>query len=399
MKFILSFLLLISNLSFAQIDGYLKSFTILNDYSHYPFSFSTQSNSTQKFRINYQKKYSHFYLSISYELSHNIILSSSNSSSLRSFQQIPTSLRILDIKPNTQISDSNTLFVHNIDRLSVNYYHKYFEINLGRQVISFGSSKFLNPIDLFTPLNFQDLDRENRAGVDALRFKIPFGRLNEIDSGFIFGKDNDKVLVNYFIKPRVNFLGTDFQIILAYRNKNYLLGFDLAGSLGLFGFWIEVGFDLYDTQIDFSKEKSIRLNSGVDISFLSNFYLIFEYHYNSLGDLKAENYLILFSKTSYQNSKTSYLNKHYLSMSLNFQATPLIGLSLFSLNNIVDFSGMISLSLNWEIEQNTSLTLGTFINYGEVNNYANVSEISKKTLKSEFGISPKIIYLNFKIYF
>ena len=65
-------------------------------------------------------------------------------------------------------------------------YIEDWEIVAGRQVIALGSSKTVNPLDVLAPFSLTEVNTEERNGVDALRFRKPFGALGTIDIAAVF---------------------------------------------------------------------------------------------------------------------------------------------------------------------------------------------------------------------
>ena len=47
------------------------------------------------------------------------------------------------------------------------------DVTVGRQAITFGKAYFWNPLDEFLPFDARQIDRDYKAGVDAVRVDIP----------------------------------------------------------------------------------------------------------------------------------------------------------------------------------------------------------------------------------
>ena len=60
-----------------------------------------------------------------------------------------------------------TVLEQDLDRLMLTCSMGSWDLVLGRQAVSFGSSQSVNPTDLFAPVAFKPLDGEFRAGSDA----------------------------------------------------------------------------------------------------------------------------------------------------------------------------------------------------------------------------------------
>ena len=76
------------------------------------------------------------------------------------------------IYPADDDSIGNIGIYHNLDRASINYSSKYADISIGRDAIAWGSARTINPTDVVAPFSFDQLDTEDRVGVDAIRIRI-----------------------------------------------------------------------------------------------------------------------------------------------------------------------------------------------------------------------------------
>jgi hypothetical protein len=105
----------------------------------------------------------------------------------------PVSYRVEDfsdrVYPGTGKEVGSFGIFHNLDRFLVTIKTSVADILIGRQAIAWGSGHFINPTDVIAPFTFNELDTEERRGVDAVRVRIPLGMMDELDLGYIPGKD------------------------------------------------------------------------------------------------------------------------------------------------------------------------------------------------------------------
>lgn len=71
--------------------------------------------------------------------------------------------------------------LQNLDRFNLNYSNDFLDLIAGRQAVSFGSGRFINPTDVLVPYPLTQIDKEEREGVDALRLKLPISEMGELD--------------------------------------------------------------------------------------------------------------------------------------------------------------------------------------------------------------------------
>ncbi|MFH1258298.1 MAG: hypothetical protein ABII74_00540 [Elusimicrobiota bacterium] len=274
----------------------------------------------------------------------------------------------------------NFAVYQNLDRAFVKWKTNSADIYLGRQAIAWGSAKIVNPTDLLLPFPFNELDIEDRSGVDAIRFRLPAGAMSEVDAGYIFGRDFLAKQSASYLRNRFNLSGADISVVFLNFKENLLAGLDLSRSIGGAGFWVE-------TAEVFSENNYLRVSSGFDYSFTDQAYAFIEYHYNGAGENSSKKYLNNQTKPAYTEGAVYLLGRHYLTPGLNYQFTPLINSSGQALINLQDGSVFFTPQIEYNIFPNTYLSLGAFAGSG------------RPLPHSEFGGYPDVYFFSFRLYF
>ena len=297
-----------------------------------------------------------------------------------------------------------------LDRAFVTLSTSFADMYIGRQAIAWGSSHMLNPTDIIAPFTFDELDTEERIGVDALRVRFPVSAMGEFDTGYIFGKDFDVEKSAFFLRSKFNVADTDTSFLLLEFRENLLAGFDIAGAIGGAGFWLEgayvfvKAFDDDETlglssqrRIETSKKSNyFRGSIGLDYSFSGNTYGFIEYHFSQAGAKKAENYLTNLNQPAYTDGTVYLLGKHYFAPSLMYQITPLITFNGQMLFNLSDTSMFLSSQIEYNIAQDIYVSAGAFIGIGKS---PEIGRGDARIFHSEFGGYPDIYFSSFRIYF
>ena len=99
--------------------------------------------------------------------------------------------------------------VQNLDRLNVQWQTSAGDLTVGRQAMTFGSARVINPTDVFLPFNVQALNTEYRVGIDGIRFQRPLGDLGELDLGIVLGDDARGSTSAAFARARTRLLDQD----------------------------------------------------------------------------------------------------------------------------------------------------------------------------------------------
>ena len=319
----------------------------------------------------------------------------------------PYGYRAADLKerlyPQEKAGLDRFAIYQNLDRLVLFIATEPADISIGRQAIAWGSARAVNPIDIIAPFALQELDKEERVGVDAVRLRFPLGFMGEIDAGYVFGKDFRFEKSAFFLRAKTYAAKTDLSFLFLVFRENLLLGGDITRSIGGAGFWMEGAYVLADIfrgrEFDGTNDY-LRLSTGLDYSLSGNTYGFVEYHYNSGGSTHPENYLPNLSNSALQEGSVFLLGRHYIIPGLNHQITPLIGLMAQVLINLSDGSFFVAPAVEYNLASNVYIAAGGFLGSGKIPSpVRNIPQAPGGGLRSEFGSYSDAFYTSFRIYF
>jgi hypothetical protein len=280
----------------------------------------------------------------------------------------------------------------NLDRLFMTYSSSKLTLKTGRQPVAFGSAKMINPTDVLTPFSYQELDKEERTGVDAIRMNFSLGDLSLLDAGYVFGNNLMQSKSAAFLRLKVNVLDTDISTMLMDFKNNLLLGVDVSRSVGQASVWLEAA-DVLPKYFDNNSnnyKNYFRSTLGLDYKLTSSLYSYFEYHYNGAGTSDPYKYLLLGTTTAYTDGGVSLRGRHYLIPGMNYEIGPLLKLTGQFLFNINDSSILSNVLVEQSFTQDVFIDFGTYLPFGSR---------SPVVQKSEFGNYPKIFYSSLRLYF
>ena len=300
------------------------------------------------------------------------------------------------IYPRTDASFGSVGIYHNLDRASVQFSTDFADFSIGRDAIAWGSARIINPTDVIAPYTYDQLDTEDRVGVDAVRMRIPVGVMGEVDTGYIFGNtfDFDKSAV--FLRTQLNAAETDFSILLLEFQRDLLVGLDVARGIAGAGFWLETAYVFTEPFGDASDASAdyLRTSIGLDYSFDGETYAFAEYHFNSAGAKIPYNYLTNLEQPAYTRGGVYLLGRHYLAPGFTHQLTPLMSFSGQMLFNLSDPSTWVAPQLAYNIAEDIHLSVGGFVSIGKRPENGESSEF-----RSEFGSYPNLFFSSFRVYF
>lgn len=321
-------------------------------------------------------------------------------------RQEPSSYRAVDFNsqfyPASDISlaERNSYLFHNLDRFLVRYSLASSDFYIGRQPVSFGSSRVINPTDVIAPFSYGTIDREDRYGSDAVVSRVPLGEMSALSAGAVFGKNMDLRNDAFFVKAEFPAAGNSVTLTGMYFSQNLLAGFDLQRSIRGAGFWLEAAW--VETDAFFRAgpgEKYARLSTGADYSFGSGFYGLIEYHYNGAGAVRPGDYSALAGKKAYREGGIFLLGRHYFIPSLSYEATPLVRLYSQALFNAEDGSSFFFPKIEYNLAQDLFADAGALISLGRNPVYGAGPFPGGAVSRSEFGMYPGMYYFSLRCYF
>lgn len=312
------------------------------------------------------------------------------------FNPVNNSYRIKDFDPVLE-ENGDLFFFQNLDRLNMTVRFKKSDLRIGRQPISFGSGRYINPTDIFSPFVFQDLNQEEKNGVDAVRYQLMTGDMSELDFGFVFGENAELDESAAFVRSKFFYKNSDISLMLMDFKQNLLIGFDLTRSIGDAGFWFEaaqVYAGLFEDRQ--SEDDYFRLTTGFDYSFNQKTYGFIEYHYNGAGTRDSDNYLTnIDGNIGYTEGGVYLLGRNYLIPGVTYEINPLTFGTLYLVTNMDDFSTYLGASVEYNFKENLYLEAGGFFGFGS--SPSQTGSIPEPN--SEFGSYSNAIYAGIRYYF
>jgi hypothetical protein len=171
------------------------------------------------------------------------------------------------------------------ERGNVSIFLPFADITIGRQAISFGKAYFWNPLDVFSPFNATQFDRDYKNGVDAFKIDIPItdnGGFTLVASGS--HKDaapNKPRWYSSAVIGRLDWTIANWDLSLQAGKKfgGYQVGAAGAGELFEIPLRLESAYFEPDKDDDFERYASLVVGTGY--RFENSLSIEVEYFYNS----------------------------------------------------------------------------------------------------------------------
>ena len=392
------------------VSGYYKNFSVVYDppyiedvpASIYPdYTMGSVSN---RLRLNGHLDAGHVSFELAYDVAPRIQDPTLFTHSLFVGGSNPSQYRFNDLKtrpyPDEDELESFAIY-QNLDRALVEIRTKPVDFVLGRQPIAWGSSRSISPTDIVAPFRFEELDTEDRVGVDAVRARVPIGFMGEADIGYVFGEDFEFNNSAFFARGKYYVLKTDVSLLGLGFQENLMVGLDLARSIGGASTWLEASYvfiDAFDDRDTRSTEDYLRATAGADYIFRDGTYVFAEYHYSGIGSDEPNDYLDSFLRREVLEGSVYLMGKHYFAPGITYSITPLITFTGQALANLTDPSLLLTPQIEYNIAENVYLSGGAFVGIGDSPTMAEEGP-NLLAFESEFGAYPNMFFGAFRVYF
>jgi hypothetical protein len=296
-------------------------------------------------------------------------------------------------------STDDFLWIHEFDRLAAVCSWRNLDFLFGRQAITWGTGRFWQPTDLFSPFGPLQVDREFKAGNDAARLLLALGDFTQAEFVWAFGEDADPDRSAGVGKFKTLFKDYDLSVLGGWVQTEIVVGGDFAGDLGSTGIGLHGEF-LYNHLKDSSDYVDFLV--GLDYGFPGRGpYLLGEYYYYGAGATSTEELNEVAGNNRILSRGTLLLGRHTLGLGASYQILPIL-MGMFNvLVNLTDPSAILNPALEYSIADNAAATVGCTVPLGEAPTffvYPGGVGVRDVRLNSEYGTYPFSFFLEVRFY-
>ncbi|MFQ5929080.1 MAG: hypothetical protein ACE5MK_05235 [Acidobacteriota bacterium] len=283
-----------------------------------------------------------------------------------------------------------------LDRLNLQIDFESVKFTLGRQAVTWGVGFFWPSMDLFAPFAPQQIDREYKAGVDAVRVTVPLGPLSELEViGASLGSSVRQDGAAGALL-RLNVGSADFGLMGGKFHRDTVAGGFLTADVqgtGLRGelTWTQSG-DPEDALRD--RRQFWRGSVGLVRQVIPSITLTLELAWNGFGSSDPSEYLSLLQADRTLRGEVNALAQTYSGFSVSWLLHPLFTFSHALLINWNDRSSLWIPALNWSTGNNSEILFGAQFGIGK-----GLSEDQSPRLRSEYGSATNTLFGALKFYF
>ena len=253
--------------------------------------------------------------------------------------------------------------VHRLDRFAVEYRRPNLSVTLGRQVVSWGSGRVFQPMDLFNPFAPTTIDRDYKPGDDIALVERRFGN-HDLQFLYVARRDHagdiEDDVASYALKWHALFGGSEVEAVAARHYSDDFLGLTLRLPLGP----TVLRTDVTGTRLDGDDTWRVSGIANVDLAFDlfgRSAFAFLEYFHNGFGVAElpasqADLPLPLLERLG--RGELFNLQRDYLAFGATLQWHPLLTQSLTVISNLDDGSNLLQTSMNYEPSDFTRLQAG-----------------------------------------
>jgi len=285
-----------------------------------------------------------------------------------------------------------------VDALAIHHTAGQAELSVGRQPVNLATTFYYSPNDFFAPFAAQTFFRAYKPGVDAARAEVRLGPLAQLSLVGVLGYSPESTAdAHWRNRPdwsRNSLLARfacgleeyEWAVLGGSVREHRIAGGSFAGE---FFNWLGVRAEGHYAAPERDGGKSgAELSLGLEHRFASSLSLRAEYFSHGQGYRSSE---AVSEAISSGNLKEGYTGRQYSALGAGYEFSPLLtGQALFLKNwsdhsQLVSINGVYSLSDEAELSCTLSLPMGK------------TPELER--VQSEYGLLPKTITLEFRVYY
>lgn len=228
------------------------------------------------------------------------------------------------------VTDSDVVIRHRLYRATISWTGPGTDVTVGRQRVALGNGWFWSPADLINPVEPVRLEGDYRAGIDGVLVEQRLGPLAKL--GGVAAPATKRSRAVFAAYTHGNLSGWDYTLVAGRFRLGDAVGADLSGQLGGLGLRGEATF----TQPPGTSTYG-RVMLGVDYGFRNTLTVTAELYFNGQGASDPTQYDV----GAVLDGRALNLARLYGGLAVSYQLTPLAKLSLYSVLNADDGSGVV----------------------------------------------------------
>lgn len=231
---------------------------------------------------------------------------------------------------HSYVTDRDVVARHRLYRATISWAGPRTDVTVGRQRVALGNGWFWSPADLINPVEPIRLEWDYRAGIDGMRVEQRLGALGKL--GGVAAPATRRSRAVFAAYGHGNRSGWDYTLLAGRFRLGDALGAEVSGQLGGLGLRGEATLTRPPGASTYG-----RVMLGVDYGFRNTLTVTAELYLNGQGASDPARYDL----GAVLEGRAVNLARLYGGLAVSYQLTPLAKLSLYSVLNADDGSGVV----------------------------------------------------------
>jgi len=287
------------------------------------------------------------------------------------FTVIDDDRRLMDLTHVIHAEPRDVVY-HRLDRLNLTLTRPWGMVRLGRQALTWGNGLVFHPMDLFNPFAPTAIIKEYKIGDDMAMAQLPTGLTGNLQALYLPRRNLATTDVEWDQSSLAGkwHLSTNTIEIDAMAAHHFA---DTVIGIGATGYFREAAWrtDLTWTFLDGNGSPGSYLSAVANIDYAwtwwnKNSYGFLEFYFNGLGSNDfgniSDNVELM---TRIGRGELFVLGRIYLAGGWQVEVHPLVRISLTTINNLADPSGLLQPQIVWDMTTNVQLVAVVRWHYGE----------------------------------
>jgi len=287
---------------------------------------------------------------------------------------------------NHHIDEPLTSLSTRMERLDIRWSPGLYDIDIGRQPVSLGTSHFVGILDILAPFAPGDLDATYKPGIDALRIRRGFGATGEAEIIAVADKEwGDGAIIGRY---RYSLKGVDFEFVGGRFRRRGFGGVGWEGEVKSMGIWGELA--LFERRKNVEKirggwsEAAFSGVAGIDVNLPDDFKLGGSFMFQDFGVRDPEELTDIYEDAPFKEGWIFLGSAAYGVFTLHRELHPLVQSDLAGIINLIDNSTLWQPKITINTGNNTDLAFYSWVGTGKKSRHKDNITL----VLSEFGGMP-----------
>lgn len=315
------------------------------------------------------------------------------------------------------VNDTDTTASLSPEWYNVKLNAEWGDVIVGRQPITLGKAYLWNPLDIFSPFDPQQFDRDYKPGVDTVRLSVPLGNFSAVELISALGREiTSPTTYETAGRAGIDWYGS----AILGRAYTTLSGFDFSaqggkvyggvmaggGVVGEVGLGVQIRGEAAHTWAlddrplppplvgDFVKD-SLQAVLSAGRRWQSSLDAEAEYYFNGAGEGRSN---LAAGRLRQITGGTQQWGKHFVGTTASYEFLPILVGRIVGILSLTDDSGFVQAFGTWSLSNESDLIFGGIVNLGE-RPTCPTDQSLPVVLRSEFGTYPDALFVQFKTFF